>query len=313
MKIEKKKTSKKCGNVPGIPGFECFPEGKLLAQKIEFDGLVGIAYERCIGYTKPKHTHDRITITFPRGSSRSFIRVFPEEKTFNLNEDVVHIMAKDHLHEQGTVSSIYDTFALFVSPNDFEAHLKKAGVDSTESGAFPARTHEFSKSPILKDLVDRYFFCRILENKPSVVEQTHLESLILTELFALGRKQIKKAIPSSRTSKNSAVEKIAPDEAALARAIEFIESHLFEKLDVNALVRASRTSQATLFRFFKRDLGLSPIEYVRNRRLDEARALLRGSQSQVGDVALLVGYEDLSSFSKAFKAHFGISPSRAER
>ncbi|MGZ3783860.1 MAG: hypothetical protein ACXWR0_04960 [Bdellovibrio sp.] len=62
-------------NIPNILGFEYYPEGKLLNQKIDFDGPVGIAYERCIGYAKNKHSHDRITVTFPRGSSRSFMRI----------------------------------------------------------------------------------------------------------------------------------------------------------------------------------------------------------------------------------------------
>ncbi len=287
-------------NFPGIHGFEHFPEGKLLNQKIDFEGPVGIAYERCIGYTKSRHTHDRITITFPRGSSRSFIKTFPESKAFNLTESTVHLMARDHVHEQGSVSSIYDTFALFVTQEHFESHLKKAGVKISDIRPFLETTQSFQKSAVLSELIDRYFICRVLEASPSEAELKHLESLILTEVFMSGRK-------NSSLKNSTAIS----DETALIRAIEFIESHLFEKLDVPALVRSSRTSQATLFRLFRKELKASPIEYVRNRRLDEGRSLLKGGQYQVGDVALLVGYEDLSSFSKAFKVRFRQAPSRS--
>jgi len=295
-------------NFPNLRGFEFFPEGKLLTQKVDFDGPVGIAYERCIGYTKLEHSHDRITITFPRGSSRSFIKVFPEAKTFQLNSGVVHLMFKDHLHEQGSVSSIYDTFALFVTQEHFEQHLRKLGANQSDIRSFLRVTRSLKRSEILNELIDRYFIARVLEQAPSPVELKHLEFLILTELFSLGHKN---ALPKPTTSaikSNFAGEKMS-DPTSLVRAIEFIESHLFERLDVPALVRASRTSQATLFRLFKRELKASPLEYVRNRRLDESRTLLQTGEYQVGDVALLVGYEDLSSFSKAYKIRFQKAPS----
>ena len=107
-----------------------------------------------------------------------------------------------------------------------------------------------------------------------------------------------------------AIAQANPTETPLVRAIEFVETHLFEKFNIADLVAAARTSQATLFRLFKRDLKVSPIEYARNRRLDEAKTLLKSREYQVSDVALLVGYEDLSSFSKAFRLRFGSPPSQ---
>lgn len=294
-------------NFPSIRGFESYPEGKLLSQRVDFEGPVGIAYERCIGYTKPEHSHDRMTITFPRGSSRSFIKVFPEKKNFNLTEDVVHLMAKDHIHEQGSVSSIYDVFALFVTEAHFEAQLKKLGASKSDIQHFMKTTQTLRRSAVLSELIGRYFYCRVLEKTPSQAELQHLEASILAELFSLGHKDVskKRSAPPIPSGANLS------DETALIRAIEFIESHLFEKLDVAALVRSSRTSQASLFRLFKKDLHLSPLEYVRHRRLDEAQSLLKTGQYQVGDVALLVGYEDLSSFSKAYKLRFKVAPSQA--
>jgi AraC-like DNA-binding protein len=305
----KTKKKIKLPNFPKVIGFENYPEGKLLSQKVDFDGPIGIAYERCIGYTKSKHTHDRMTITFPRGSSRSFIKVFPESKSFNLTEDLVHVMAKGHEHAQGSVSSIYDTFALFVTNEYYQSHLKKLGVKDGEINPFLSHTQVFPKSNVLSELITRYFFCRVLETSPSSIELNHLESMILTEVFMVGRK-----VTSAKTKdqkENKLGQTIVSEETAILRAIEFIESNLFEKMDVEALVKSSRTSQATLFRLFKKELKLSPIEYVRNRRLDEANILLKTGQYQVGDVALLVGYEELSSFSKAYKQRFKMAPSSA--
>jgi AraC-like DNA-binding protein len=296
-------------NFPKIRGFEFYPEGKLLGQRVDFETDVGIAYERCIGYTKPEHSHDRITITFPRGSSRSFIKTYPDAKTYKLNQDVVHMMAQDQGHEQGSVSTIYDTFALFVTETYYRKHLEGLGVKKSEIEPFLKITQTLSRSAVLAETVQRYFFLRVLQNEAlEKAEMNHLESLILNELFSLARKgNLKKTASHSSTPSDS----VQSEETGLLRALEFIESHLFEKLDVEALVASSRTSQATLFRQFKRDLKASPLEYVRNRRMDEARTLLKTGNYQVSDVALLVGYEDLSSFSKAFKVRFRTPPSQA--
>jgi AraC-like DNA-binding protein len=304
-------------NFPKIRGFEFFPEGKLLNQKVDFDGPIGIAYERCIGYTKPEHSHDRMTITFPRGSSRSFIKVFPEKKNFRLHKDVVHFMSQDKPHEQGSISTIYDTFAIFVTNEHYEKFLVQLGVKKKEIQTFLTTTQTVDRSSILNEIIQRYFLCRVLQLENH--DRVYLESLLLNELFLIGRNQTSNQSPGQSPDQSkdkntpSTQSSSAPpvsDETSLVRAIEFIESHLFEKLEISDLVTTARTSQATLFRLFKRDLKVSPIEYVRNRRLDEARTLLRSKNYQVSDVALLVGYEDLSSFSKAFKVRFGNPPSR---
>jgi AraC-like DNA-binding protein len=295
-------------NFPKIRGFEWFPQGKLLNQKVDFDGPIGIAYERCIGYTKPEHSHDRMTITFPRGSSRSFITVFPEEKKFRLNQDVVHFMSQDKPHEQGSVSTIYDTFAIFVTNEYYEKFLDRLGVKAKEIQTFLGTTQTVERSSILNEVIQRYFLCRVLQSENH--DGDYLESLLLNELFLLGRNKAGQGGNEKKPSTQSSPDPAVPDETSLVRAIEFIESHLFEKLEISDLVKSARTSQATLFRLFKRDLKVSPIEYVRNRRLDEARTLLQSKDYQVSDVALLVGYEDLSAFSKAFKVRFGIPPSQ---
>jgi AraC-like DNA-binding protein len=96
----------------------------------------------------------------------------------------------------------------------------------------------------------------------------------------------------------------------VSRALQYIESNLFESgLNVGDIVDYSLASQATLFRQFRRELQETPAGYIRNRRLDEAHALLTQGDYQVQDVAYLVGYEDLSAFSKAFKQRFCVSPS----
>jgi transcriptional regulator GlxA family with amidase domain len=62
-------------------------------------------------------------------------------------------------------------------------------------------------------------------------------------------------------------------------------------------------------RAFKRELGCTPGEWWRTRRLDEAMLLLGTGRFTVSEVAAQVGYENPTSFSHAFALRFGRAPS----
>ncbi len=94
-----------------------------------------------------------------------------------------------------------------------------------------------------------------------------------------------------------------------SRALRYIESNLFSKMRLEAIARQAYASPSTLLRQFRRDTGKSPHGYIKTRRLEEARRLIEAGTHPVGDVAMLVGYENFGSFSTTFKKHFGKPPS----
>ena len=67
-------------------------------------------------------------------------------------------------------------------------------------------------------------------------------------------------------------------------------------------------SRSQLHRKMKELTGLSPSEFLRNLRLEQAARLLRERKANVSQVAYAVGFSTLGNFSKAFKQHFGVSP-----
>ena len=67
-------------------------------------------------------------------------------------------------------------------------------------------------------------------------------------------------------------------------------------------------SRSHLTGSFKKEMGVSPQEYLINFRLEKAASLLRSSKEQINIIAYQCGYEDSLSFSKAFKQKFGMSP-----
>jgi transcriptional regulator GlxA family with amidase domain len=109
-----------------------------------------------------------------------------------------------------------------------------------------------------------------------------------------------------RRSERSQAPRAAADPGE--RALLFVEANLFLPFTLDDLARHANASLSTLLRSFRRATGSTPYAYVKNRRLDEAKHLLAGGKHAVGEVALLVGYDDFSAFSKAFRRRFQRPP-----
>jgi AraC-like DNA-binding protein len=80
-----------------------------------------------------------------------------------------------------------------------------------------------------------------------------------------------------------------------------------------ALAGQAGVSVSKLKLLFHRVCGVPPFGYLRRVRMEKARELLIYSRMNVTEVALEVGYTSLSHFSKAFTAHYGMSPSQVRR
>lgn len=85
----------------------------------------------------------------------------------------------------------------------------------------------------------------------------------------------------------------------------------FDKVDFGAedFASAMEMSRMQLHRKLKHLTGLSAMEFLKDQRLKTAATLLERNDLSVSDVAYSVGFNDLSHFSKSFKARYGFSPS----
>jgi len=109
---------------------------------------------------------------------------------------------------------------------------------------------------------------------------------------------------------------IARPEGALGRirrAVQWIRDHHDTRLRIEALCEASGMSRASLHRHFVALTGLSPIQYQKQLRLQEARQLLLSGDRSASDVAFAVGYESASQFSREYLRQFGAPPVRDVR
>lgn len=87
------------------------------------------------------------------------------------------------------------------------------------------------------------------------------------------------------------------------------ENYCSEQLSLELVADAVQKNPAYVSRFFKESYGMNFSEYVRKKRMEEALRLLRDEHTKIYETAQRVGYVDVSSFMKAFKKHYGVTPS----
>ena len=94
----------------------------------------------------------------------------------------------------------------------------------------------------------------------------------------------------------------------VAAAIEYVESHYAEDVDVGALAKMCYMSEAHLFRLFKIETGMSPVEYKNALRIRKAEELLLDRECGISEIAAMLGFENACYFSRIFKRTTGLSP-----
>lgn len=100
---------------------------------------------------------------------------------------------------------------------------------------------------------------------------------------------------------------------SIRRAVAWIRDNYTTRLRIEALCAASGMSRASLHRHFSSMTGLSPIQYQKQLRLQEARQMMLSGEHRASDVAFAVGYESASQFSREYLRQFGMPPARDVR
>jgi AraC-like DNA-binding protein len=96
----------------------------------------------------------------------------------------------------------------------------------------------------------------------------------------------------------------------IAKAIELINDDFDQQLRVENIASELGMSVSGFHHHFKAVTAMSPLQYQKRLRLQEARRLLLGGGLNATDVAFRVGYNDSSHFSREYKSLFGLPPKR---
>lgn len=111
------------------------------------------------------------------------------------------------------------------------------------------------------------------------------------------------AIPSIKSATKKELFK------RISKGKDFIDSAFLTPLTIDMVAREACMSEYHFFRLFKAVFGLSPHQYILKKRLEYGNTILKQDKIAVSDAAFEAGFTDIFTFSKAFKKHFGYTPS----
>lgn len=92
--------------------------------------------------------------------------------------------------------------------------------------------------------------------------------------------------------------------------IQYINNHLQEKIDIDELAKKVCLSHTGLIWKFKKELNVTPSDYLISARIHLAKQLLLENNLSIGEIATRCGYSDTYYFSNAFRYHTGVCPSK---
>jgi AraC-like DNA-binding protein len=97
-------------------------------------------------------------------------------------------------------------------------------------------------------------------------------------------------------------------DARVERALELLNADISKRWTVELLARAVGLSRPVFARQFLRVLGLSPMRYLTQKRMQVAASILLGTDAALAEVAARVGYTSEFAFNRAFKRQFRMPP-----
>lgn len=114
--------------------------------------------------------------------------------------------------------------------------------------------------------------------------------------------QLKGEKPVISATKPKSILKLLP-------ALSYINSHLTTQINIKTLAKTTLFSEKYFCSLFKETMGVSPIKYINDLKLDKSLEYLYEEKYSIREISEMLGYGDQFVYSKSFKKKFGVSPS----
>lgn len=168
--------------------------------------------------------------------------------------------------------------------------------DPAEQWALNYNQYHFNNNEEIAYLINKVI--RICSEKAR--EKDVLADLTLKELLV--RIMQSQNLHALNTSSGSASQN------PLNYVVEYIKSNLNEKINIDGLSDKACMSKATFYRLFKRELGISPNDFILSEKISRAKQLLSNPRTKVAAVGYELGFTDANYFIRAFKKLVGMTP-----
>lgn len=192
----------------------------------------------------------------------------------------------------------YLGFQLYLDPALVASVMMESGIETKKTGA---SIKAMNVSPIENELLEAALKLMRLLDTPD--EMKFLAPLIIREIVY----RLLKGEEGARLSHLLVSE---GDTRRITRAVNHLREHMEEPLVIENLARDLGMSASSFHYHFKNVTAMSPVQFQKQIRLQEARRLMLGEDLDVASASFRVGYEDPSYFSREYKKFFGTPPQR---
>ncbi len=165
----------------------------------------------------------------------------------------------------------------------------------------PCHQGSLSVSALDEDLLDALIRFTCLLKKPAQI--SILAPLIRREIFYKLLLSEQSEILRRMTAENSQVRRIAA-------GVEYLRKNVAKSIRMEDLAREVNMSPSTMHSWFKMVTTMSPLQFQKQLRLQEARRILLSEATDATTVSQQVGYESPSQFSREYRRMFGFPPLR---
>ena len=150
-----------------------------------------------------------------------------------------------------------------------------------------------NRLPPLRPLAPLTARARLAISQPELIEEVAIE--LAAAALGLSAQERRPAPPS-------------PHQGRMSDVLRYMAAHSTAPHRVAGLARMAKLSPYHFLRSFKAVTGVTPHQWLLRARLRDAAEKLATTRAPVTDIALDVGFEDLSNFTRTFHAEFGTSP-----
>lgn len=144
--------------------------------------------------------------------------------------------------------------------------------------------------------------------------QLHQEQHLLPHLAPLIQKEIAvRLLTGVHGATLRSLLTVGSPAQKIARAMSWLKQHFAEKTAIDALAAEVGMSPTTFRQHFHQIAGISPLQYQKQLRLQQAKQLMLNEATDIANASAQVGYESVSQFGREYKRFFGESPQRDVR
>lgn len=96
----------------------------------------------------------------------------------------------------------------------------------------------------------------------------------------------------------------------IQKAVQYVDDNYMTKVSLDTVAGIACISRHHFSRTFKKAMGVTFQDHLNNRRMDKAKDMLKSTKLTITEIALSVGYVDMSHFARIFKRITGFTPSQ---